>query len=88
MIRKETKNLGNILIKPVEKELAKEMIIKNHYPHKWNDPSFGKYNYGIFKEEKPDECLGVAWDVKNMTFVFLNYVQKKTWFPVPLAKGL
>ena len=60
MIRKETKNLGNILIKPVEKGLAKEMIIKNHYSHKWNDPSFGKYNYGIFKEENPDECLGVA----------------------------
>jgi hypothetical protein len=58
-IRKETKNLGNILIKPVAKHVAKELIIKNHYSHKWN-VGFGKYNYGIFKEENPDECLGVA----------------------------
>ena len=60
IIRKETKNLGNILIKPIEKDLAKELIIKNHYSRKWNAPSFGKFNYGIFKEEKPDICLGVA----------------------------
>lgn len=60
MIRKETKNLGVLLIKPVEKALAKEMIIKNHYSHKWNEGGFGKYNYGIFREENPDVCLGVA----------------------------
>lgn len=59
MIRKET-SLGVLVIKPVEKELAKQMIIENHYSHKWNAGGFGKYNYGIFLEENPDECLGVA----------------------------
>ncbi len=59
-VRKETKNLGTIIIKPVDKVLAKEMIIKNHYSHKWNDGGFGKYNFGIYREECPDECLGVA----------------------------
>jgi len=60
MIRKETKNLGILIIKPIEKALAKEMIIKNHYSRKWNDGGFGKYNYGIFREENPDLCLGVT----------------------------
>lgn len=59
-VRKETKNLGTIIIKPVDKVLAKEMIVKNHYSHKWNDGGFGKYNFGIYREEQPDECLGVA----------------------------
>ena len=40
--------------------MAKELIIKHHYSHKWNDPSFGKYNYGIFRLQDPDRCLGVA----------------------------
>ena len=60
VIRKETKNLGNLLIKAVDKRLAKELIIKNHYSQKWLDSGFGRFNYGIFKEEQPDECLGVA----------------------------
>ena len=60
MIRKETKNLGTLIIKPIDKVLAKELIIQNHYSHKWNEGGFGRYNYGIFKEENPDECLGVA----------------------------
>jgi hypothetical protein len=34
VIRKETKNSGNILVKSVSKELAKEMTVKNHYSHK------------------------------------------------------
>ena len=59
-IIKETKNLGTLIIKPVDKKLAKEMIIKNHYSHKWNDGSFGKYNFGIFKHEDTNKCLGVA----------------------------
>lgn len=58
-ICKET-SLGVLIIKPVGKELAKQMIIENHYSHKWNDGGFGKYNYGIFKEENPDHCYGVA----------------------------
>lgn len=60
VIKKETKNLGTLLIKPVEKAEAKEMIIKNHYSHKWLDSGFGRYNFGIFKESEPDKCLGVA----------------------------
>jgi hypothetical protein len=60
VIRKETKNLGNILIKPIGKALAKEIIIKNHYSRKWNDGGCGQFNYGIFNEENPDKCLGVA----------------------------
>lgn len=59
-IRKETKNLGVLIIKPIDKVIAKELIIKNHYSHKWNDGGFGKYNFGVFSEEKPDNCLGVA----------------------------
>ena len=59
-VYKDTSSLGRLLIKPVGKAIAKEMIVKNHYSHKWNDPSFGVYNFGIFHADEPDRCLGVA----------------------------
>lgn len=45
-----------LVIKEIDYHVAKEMIIKNHYSKKWNTP-FGRYNYGIFKD---DRLLGVA----------------------------
>ncbi|RKE02299.1 Mom family adenine methylcarbamoylation protein [Marinifilum flexuosum] len=59
-ILKRTSSLGNLIIKEVPKKLAKKMIIENHYSHKWNDGGFGKYNFGIFKEDDIETCLGVA----------------------------
>jgi hypothetical protein len=59
-IIKETSALGRLLIKPVDKALAKEMIVKNHYSHKWNDGGFGVFNFGIFHADEPERCLGVA----------------------------
>ena len=53
-IYKETSSLGRLLIKPVDKATAKEMIVKNHYSHKWNDGGFGVYNFGIFRADEPD----------------------------------
>jgi len=81
MIRKETKNLGTLIIKPIEKTLAKEMIIKNHYSRKWNDGNFGKYNYGIFKEENPDVCLGVAvyGYMKNSKAKIFTHPNPEAW---------
>lgn len=81
MIRKETKNLGTLIIKPVEKALAKEMIIKNHYSHKWNEGGFGKYNYGIFREEQADECLGVAvyGYMKNPNANIFTHPNPRAW---------
>lgn len=38
---KKTTTLGNLTIKSVSKALAKEMIVKNHYSHKWNDGGLG-----------------------------------------------
>lgn len=57
---KKTSSLGSLLIKPVEKKLAKEMIVANHYSHKWNDGSFGVHNFGIYHLDEPDRCLGVT----------------------------
>lgn len=57
-IIKRTRNLGTLVVKPIEKSLAKSIIIKNHYSHKWND-SFGIVNFGIFREDS-DKCLGTA----------------------------
>lgn len=59
-VLKETSALGRLIIKPVDKALAKELIVANHYSHKWNEGGFGKYNFGIFRAEAPDDCLGVA----------------------------
>lgn len=59
-IVKETSTLGKLIIKGVPKEEAKRMIVENHYSHKWNEGGFGKYNFGVFRAEEPDKCLGVA----------------------------
>lgn len=61
-IRIKTKSLGSLVIKPISKAKAKDLIIKNHYSHKWNNAGFGLYNFGIFREGKELEtqCLGVA----------------------------
>lgn len=82
-IRKSTKNLGDLIIKPVEKQLAKEMIIKNHYSHKWNDGGFGKYNFGIFRAEAPDTCLGVAvyGYMKNPRAKIFTHPNTDAWMP-------
>lgn len=58
-IIKETSHMGKLLIKEISYDLSKEIIVKNHYSHKWNT-SFGKINIGIFKKENDQKCLGVA----------------------------
>jgi hypothetical protein len=80
-IIKQTKNFGTLIIKPVNKGVAKEMIVKNHYSHKWNDAGFGRYNYGIFYEEKPDECLGVAvyGFMKNANADIFTHPNPQAW---------
>ena len=56
IIIKDSKNLGKVLIKEINRDVAKNIIVKNHYSHKWNT-SFGKINIGIFKN---DILLGCA----------------------------
>ena len=55
---KNTSHMGILIIKEIDRKLAKEIIINNHYSHKWNT-SFGKINIGIFQKDNP-MCLGVA----------------------------
>ena len=57
-IIKHIKTLGTLIIRPIEKQTVKEIIVKNHYSHKWND-SFGLINFGIFRSDS-DKCLGAA----------------------------
>jgi hypothetical protein len=59
-IHKHTSSLGNLIIRDIPKEQAREMIVANHYSHKWNNGGFGKFCYGIFRAEAPDICLGAA----------------------------
>lgn len=79
-IIKET-SLGSLLIRPVGKQLAKEMIVKNHYSHKWNEGGFGKYNFGIFKNDNPDNCLGVAvyGYMKNVNAKIFTHPNPAAW---------
>lgn len=58
VITKHTKNLGTLIIKQIDRNVAKEIIIKNHYSHKWSY-GFGRINIGIFGD-KSSACLGVA----------------------------
>lgn len=80
-IEKTTSSLGNLVIKPVTKSLAKELIIKNHYSHKWNDGGFGKYNFGIFKAENESDCLGVAvyGYVKALNAKLFEHPNENAW---------
>lgn len=80
-IFKKTSSLGNLIIKEVPKHLAKDLIITNHYSHKWNDGSFGVYNFGIFREEEPERCLGVAvyGHVKNQNGKLFTHPNPNAW---------
>lgn len=79
-VYKDTSSLGRLLIKPVEKAIAKEMIVNNHYSHKWNI-SFGVYNFGIFHADEPDRCLGVAvyGYMKNKNARIFSHPNPKAW---------
>jgi len=55
-IIKKTKNNGVLLLKEITYDVAKKMMLENHYSKKWNT-SFGKINIGIFKD---GELLGGA----------------------------
>lgn len=57
-VMKKSSSLGDLIIKPIEKPTAKAIIVKNHYSHTWNDGGFGIFNFGIFRAEAPDDCLG------------------------------
>ncbi len=58
----KSSRMGVLIVKPISKTKSRELIVKHHYSHKWNNASFGVYNFGIFKENAEDEaqCLGVA----------------------------
>ena len=80
-IVKETSTLGKLIIKGVPKEEAKRMIVENHYSHKWNEGGFGKYNFGVFRAEEPDKCLGVAvyGYMKNPAAKIFTHPNPKAW---------
>lgn len=80
-IVKETSTLGKLIIKGVPKEEAKRMIVENHYSHKWNEGGFGKYNFGVFRAEEPDKCLGVAvyGYMKNPAAKIFSHPNPKAW---------
>lgn len=48
-IIKDTKINGTLVIKEIDYDTAKKMMIEKHYSHKWNT-SFGKINIGVFKD--------------------------------------
>ena len=78
-----TKNLGNLVIKPISKQKAKELIVKFHYSHKWNNASFGLYNFGIFRMgyENEENCPGVAvfGYMKNLNAKIFTHPSPKAW---------
>lgn len=59
IVSKNSDTMGTLIFKEVDKALAREIMINNHYSHKWVS-NFGVVNIGVFKESEPDNCLGVA----------------------------
>lgn len=46
----------DLIIAPVSKQVARDMIVANHYSHKWGS-TFGLENFGVFRDNR---LLGVA----------------------------
>lgn len=59
VVYKDSDTMGRLIFKEVDKQLAKDLILTNHYSHKWAS-NFGIINVGVFRESEPDKCLGVA----------------------------
>lgn len=59
IVYKFSDTMGTLIMKEISKEIAKDICIKFHYAHKWNE-NFGVVNVGIFRESEPEKCLGVA----------------------------
>ena len=80
-VLKNTSALGSLIIKLVPQAEAKDLIVKNHYSHKWNEGGFGKYNFGIFRAEEPDKCLGVAvyGYMKNPRAKIFTHPNPRAW---------
>lgn len=53
--------MGTLVIRLVSKDVARDLVVRGHYSHKWL-ASFGIHNFGIFREgaETDGDCLGVA----------------------------
>jgi hypothetical protein len=81
IIYKSSSLLGELFIKPVDKETAKRLIVENHYSHKWNDGGFGKFNYGIFLQSEPEHCLGVSvfGYMKNPSAKIFSHPNPEAW---------
>lgn len=56
LLKENQKIKTTLTFNEIDYDTAKEMIVKNHYSHKWNT-SFGKINIGVFLDGK---LLGVA----------------------------
>ncbi len=80
-ILKKTKSLGELVIKRIEKNFAKELIVKNHYSKSWNQGGFGVYNFGIFRKEDMENCLGVAvyGYMKNPKARIFEHPSQQAW---------
>lgn len=54
----DSKTMGKLVVKEISKDLAKKIMVENHYAHKWNQP-FGVINVGIFREND-EKCYGAC----------------------------
>lgn len=53
---RECVDTSTLTVAEIDKATAREMMIANHYSHKWNTP-FGVHNYGVFRDGR---LLGAA----------------------------
>lgn len=60
-------DMSSLTVEPIDKELAKRVVLDRHYSHKWNF-AFGVQNYGIFHNSN---LMGVA--------VYGNAMNRNSW---------
>jgi hypothetical protein len=57
VFRSTHQKFDGLTVAPLAKSVARDVVVANHYSHKWNNGSFGLRNFGVFLG---DELLGVA----------------------------
>ena len=71
---KTLKNLGTITVKQIDRKIAREMIVKNHYSHKMGS-NHGIYNFGIFRDNKLLGCAVYGYMMNPKAKIFTSSVE-------------
>jgi len=75
IIKKHSKINGDLVMKSIQYQSAKNMMMQNHYSKKWNH-YFGKINIGIFKNDKLLGCASFGSLMNAESYKSIGNIEK------------